>query len=124
MLSSIPLSILVGLICGFLAGLGVGGGSLLMLWLTAVLSVEPQIARGINLMFFIPAALSVSVFRWHQGQIRFRQIRQTVLAGCVAAIAGCVISGWLDQQIMRKLFGGLLLVTGARELFYRRRKDR
>ncbi len=47
----------VAAILGFLAGLGVGGGSLLIIWLTMVVQSDQQEARLINLMFFIPSAL-------------------------------------------------------------------
>ena len=50
MLSSIPVPFLVSCLLGFLAGLGVGGGSLLMLWLTLVLQMEYAQARMLNLL--------------------------------------------------------------------------
>ena len=56
MLESIPFSITVGILLGFLTGLGTGGGSLLVLWLTLVLHMDPAQARVVNLMFFLPAA--------------------------------------------------------------------
>ena len=46
------LYLVVGLVLGFLAGLGIGGGSLLILWLTLFANTGPQTARAINLMFF------------------------------------------------------------------------
>jgi len=48
MLTSLPVAVLVGLVLGFLAGLGVGGGSLLILWLTMVLQMPYPQARTIN----------------------------------------------------------------------------
>ena len=50
------ITLLIAALLGFLAGLGVGGGSLLILWLTLVLHTEPAQARPINLLFFLPAA--------------------------------------------------------------------
>ena len=44
MLSSFPAAVAVGTLLGFLSGLGVGGGSLLVVWLTAVLAAEPRLA--------------------------------------------------------------------------------
>ena len=38
MLESLPVALIVGTLLGFLTGLGVGGGSLLILWLTLVLA--------------------------------------------------------------------------------------
>ena len=51
MLTSLPVSLLVGTVLGFLSGLGIGGGSLLILWLTMVLDMEQSAARFVNLLF-------------------------------------------------------------------------
>ena len=48
---------LVGLVCGALSGIGVGGGTLLMVWLTAIGDVAQTEAQGINLLYFLPTAL-------------------------------------------------------------------
>lgn len=114
----------VGLILGFLAGLGVGGGSLLILWLTLVAGMEHSAARAINLMFFIAAAGSVSFFRWQKGALELKTILPAVIGGCIAAGLCSWLGNTIDQSILRKIFGGLLLVTGIRELLYRPRNAR
>jgi len=124
MLSSTAFSVIIGAACGVLAGLGIGGGSLLMLWLTAVLGTAQQTARAVNLLFFIPAALSVSIFRWRQGQLEIRTILPSIISGCIAALGGSLLADQLDQQLLQKCFGALLIITGIRELFYRRKKAR
>ena len=63
MLNSSVIAIFVGILLGYLAGLGIGGGSLLILYLTLVLKMDSPSARAINLMFFITAAGSVSLFQ-------------------------------------------------------------
>ena len=45
MLESLPIVLIVGTVLGFLSGLGIGGGSLLILWLTIVLGMEQSTAR-------------------------------------------------------------------------------
>lgn len=124
MLESIPVAIIIGILLGFLAGLGVGGGSLLILWLTLVLGIDAETARAINLMFFITAAGSVSFFRWRLGVLQIRVIIPAMISGCIAAMAFSVLSQWIDQTLVKRLFGSLLLITGFRELFYRPRKAR
>lgn len=119
MLESLPVSILIGSLLGFLAGLGVGGGSLLMLWLTLVLSIEHDIARSINLIFFIPSALIASAFRWKQGTLDIRQVLPAIIGGCISAACFSLLSKQLDISLLKKLFGALLLFTGIRELFYK-----
>ena len=48
MLENWGFCLLVGTVLGFLTGLGIGGGSLLILWLTIVLGMDQQTARSIN----------------------------------------------------------------------------
>lgn len=124
MLSSAPVAVIVGIILGFLAGLGVGGGTLLILWLTLVLETDPEIARMINLMFFLAAAGAVSLRRLKKGTLRFRKILPAALAGCAAAAVASLLAQNMDVTLLKKAFGILLLVTGVRELLYRPRKLR
>lgn len=119
MLASWPVAVIVGAVLGFLSGLGVGGGSLLILWLTMVLKMPQAEARGINLLFFLPAAVISCLFRWKQGAVELRTILPAAAAGCLAALLGTLVSGQLDVRVMKKLFGILLLLTGARELCYK-----
>lgn len=116
------LTVFVGLVLGFLAGLGIGGGSLLILWLTLCVGTEPITARAINLMFFLTAAGSVSIFRLKNGNLQFKSILPAVVSGCIAAAIGSWLGTWIDQSVLKKIFGGLLLITGLREMFYRPRK--
>lgn len=124
MLTSLPVSIVIGTILGYLAGLGIGGGSLLVLWLTVILNMDPDTARMINLMFFITAAGSVSIFRLKKGELSLKKLLPAITAGCVAAAVFSVIRHYIDEDTVKKLFGILLLITGIRELFYRPRKDK
>jgi len=119
MVESLPFMLILGTVLGFLAGIGVGGGSLLMLWLTLVLDTPPVIARSINLLFFLPAALISCFFRWKQGALNIRTVLPAVLTGCVAAALFSWLGTRLDTDFMKKAFGGLLIITGLRELFYK-----
>ena len=118
MLESWPVALAVGTVLGFLSGLGIGGGSLLILWLTMVLGMEHGIARGINLLFFLPAAAIACVFRWKQGAVKLRNILPAMIAGCLSAAACSFLGMGMDMTLLKKLFGGLLILTGLRELFY------
>ena len=124
MLDSLPIVIIVGTVLGFLSGLGIGGGSMLILWLTMVLNTDPYTARGINLLFFIPSALIACLFRLKQGNLPIKRILPAILTGCSAAAVFSWISTLLDVEILKKLFGFVLVAAGLRELFYRRRKAR
>lgn len=114
----------VAVVLGFLAGLGVGGGSLLMLWLTIVMGMEYSTARIINLLFFLPSALVATLFHRKQGTVSLKKILPAIIVGCVLAAISSFVGKKIDTSLLRKLFGGLLLITGLRELFYRPRNAR
>lgn len=119
MLESLPVILIVGTVLGFLTGLGIGGGSLLILWLTMVLNVDPGVARGINLLFFIPSAVVACLFRMRQGKLKLLPILPAVIAGCIAAAAFSFVSTVLDVELLKKGFGIVLLAAGTREIFYK-----
>ena len=124
MLDSFPIAVIAGLILGYMAGLGIGGGSLLILWLTLVLGIESTLARSINLMFFIGAAGAVSIFRWKKGALNLKRILPAIVSGAVSAAAFSLLSLRLDVEKLRFLFGFLLLAIGIREVLYRPAKLR
>jgi len=113
------LTLLVAVILGLLTGLGVGGGSLLILWLTIALGMDHSLARGINLLFFLPSALIACCFRWKQGTLRLGKVMPAIFSGCAAAALFSWIGLSLDGAMVKKLFGFLLLLTGLRELMYK-----
>jgi len=119
MLESIPFVLILGTVLGFLSGIGVGGGSLLMLWLTAVVNMPPEAARSVNLLFFLPSALIACFFRWKQGVLDLKTILPAVISGCLAAALFSWVGTLFETSVLTKLFGGLLILTGLREVFYK-----
>ena len=113
---------IMGTMLGFLSGLGTGGGSMLILWLTLIMRMDYGQARIINLLFFIPSALIACLFRWRQGKLNFKKVLPAILSGMICAALGSWLCGNIDTIFLKKLFGILLLAAGARELFYRPRK--
>lgn len=118
-MSAAPVALAVAAVLGFLSGLGIGGGSLLMLWLTLAVGMDPAAARTVNLAFFLPSAAIAAWMRWKQGQLPWKQVWPAAAAGCAAALAGTWLSSRLDSALLKRLFGGLLIFTGLRELCYR-----
>jgi uncharacterized membrane protein YfcA len=122
MLNSFIFSVLVGAILGFLTGLGTGGGSLLILWLSLVCKMDPSQARNINLMFFIPSAVFATLFRAIHHRIPWKKILLPSIAGCISAALFAGICNNLNTPFLKKIFGLLLLYVGLRELLYKNKK--
>ena len=124
MVESFPMLLIIGVAIGFLAGLGVGGGSLLILWLTVIIGMEPTTARAVNLIFYIAAASAASVFRLKKGSLQLKPLLPAIGAGMVSAAIFSYLGTRLDTQLLSKGFGILLIAAGIRELCYRPRKDK
>ena len=113
------ITLLIGTLLGFLSGLGIGGGSLLILWLTMVTGMEQEIARTVNLLFFLPAAVVACYYRRKQGTLDIKKMVPAIAAGCIGAVLGTRLGGNLDTSLLKKGFGVLLLATGIREVLWK-----
>ena len=124
MLTSLPIILLISTALGFLSGLGIGGGSLLIIWLTLALNMDQTTARAINLMFFIPSALIVCIIRHRKGQLDWKSALPAIIAGTGSAYLVSRMIGKINTLMLQKLFGCILLTAGLREILYRERKAR
>ncbi len=111
--------ILAGAACGVLSGFGIGGGSLLMVWMTAVLHMEQRTAQAINLLFFLPTAAASLIFHVKGRQVEWRASIPAILAGVVTAALSAWAATRIDAGLLRRLFGVFLLFVGLSELFRR-----
>ena len=115
------LKIIVGAVLGFLSGLGVGGGSLLLLWLTLVMGQDQNTARAMNLLVFLPCALTATAFRWKQSRFPLRTVLPAILGGLAGAALGNTLAPLLNAALLKKAFGLLFIVTAIRELRWKPR---
>lgn len=105
---------------GFLSGLGIGGGSLLIIWLTLIVHADYISAKYINLLFFLPPALISTAVHLARKKLPVRKILAAALAGSASAALFTILSSSWNVEILRKLFGVLLLLTAWRELRYKK----
>ncbi len=110
-------AILAGLVCGVLSGFGICGGSLLMVWMTAVLSMDQKAAQGVNLLYFLPCAACALIFHIKNRQIVWPAVWPAAAAGAVCAVGGALLAQQADAETLRKLFGGFLILVGLSEVF-------
>lgn len=111
---------LVGTLTGILSGFGVGGGSLLLIYLTTFAGFAQHEAQGINLLYFLPAALAALPSHLKNNYVERHTVIPAVAFGLVCSGIAAFCSNHLDMFLMRKLFGVFLLIIGLWELF---RKD-
>ena len=102
-----------GLVCGVLSGFGIGGGSLLMVWMTAVLSMDQTAAQGVNLLYFLPTAGAGLLFHRKAGMLDKQALRQAIPWGVATAALGAWCAAAMDTELLRRPFGVYLLVMGV-----------
>ena len=109
--------LLAGTVTGVLSGFGVGGGTLLLVYMTVFAGLDQHLAQGINLLYFLPAGLMALPAHWKNGYIKKPVLLPAIGAGLVLAALAAWVATTLDVGILRKCFGAFLLVIGAMELF-------
>lgn len=111
----------VGLATGILSGCGVGGGSLLMLYLTLLAGVAQYKAAGINLLYFLACAPAALWAHYKNGLIDKRAALWCIAAGIPAAIVASLLAAHMDTSWLRRAFGVFLLAVGLKECFAARK---
>lgn len=96
-----------------LAGMGVGGGGLLVIYLTLAREMPQLEAQGINLLFFLSSALPAIAVNLKKRRLDFRRILSLAVPGAVFAVLGSILASEVDAAILRKVFGGLMVIAGA-----------
>lgn len=113
------IGILAGFLTGILSGFGIGGGSLLLIYLTTFAGIAQQKAQAINLLYFLPVALTALPSHMKNGFVEKPVVLPAVMTGLVCSALAAFLSNGLEMELLRKLFGGFLLIIGLSELFRR-----
>jgi len=111
--------LVVGGATGVLSGFGVGGGTLLLVYMTAFAGVEQRLAQGINLLYFLPAGLLALPAHVKNGYIEKPVLLPAIGAGLACAALGAWAATAMDVALLRRCFGGFLILVGLMELFGR-----
>ncbi len=97
--------------------MGLGGGGVLLIYLTAFASIEQLTAQGINLLFFLPVGLSAIIIYSIKKQIRWKTVLPMWAGGILGAVLGFFIARFLGGALLSKLFACFLIVFGISRLF-------
>lgn len=117
-------SVIVGAATGVLSGFGIGGGTLLLLWLTLVSDMNQLQAGGVNLLYFVCCALPALWSHFKNGLIEKQAALWCIIAGVPACILAAIAAAYIDVTLLRRIFGVFLLFIGFRELFSKSSTDK
>lgn len=108
--------LLAELFIAVLSGMGLGGGGLLVIYLTLVLGQEQLLAQGANLVFFIATAAVSTLLNLRRGRIVWSKVLPLVLAGIPLSLLGATLAGEISSTLLRRIFGGMLALCGGASL--------
>lgn len=117
------LLIIIGILSGIISGMGIGGGTILIPTLIFFEGVSQHQAQGINLIYFIPTAISALYLHRKNNTIQKDIVKPIVLFGLVGAAVGAFLAVNIDDNILKKIFGGFLFVMGIIEIFKKENKN-
>ncbi len=117
------LPFLCGLGAGTISAWGVGGGTLLLLVMTLFLGVGQQDAQGINLLFFLPTALSALILHARSGFLDKPTLKAAIPVAIPAALLGAWAATAVNPELLRAPFGVYLLLSGVSLLLPNKKKQ-
>ncbi len=101
--------ILVGLVSGIISGLGMGGGTILITFLTCFLKVNQIVAQASNIIFFVPTSIIATVVNVKNHTLKWKIAIPLVITGIVGAAIGSLIANNIDTSLLKKAFAIFLM---------------
>lgn len=111
------LAIIFGIISGIVTGLGMGGGTILILLLSLFMEMEQHIAQATNLIFFIPTSLAAIIINLKQKNVDLKLAFIISIFGIIGAIIGAIVSENLSSENLRKYFAMFIMLIAFYEVY-------
>ena len=103
---------LTGLVASVLAGMGLGGGVLLIPALTLFFNISQKQAQLISLVTYIPMALTALIINMRKKNIRLKNIWLFLPTGALGAVVGALAAKWLRGDTLKLIYGIFLIAFG------------
>lgn len=114
---------IIGFLTGVVASMGLGGGFILLIYLTVVTDVEQIAAQSINIIFFLPIALISILIHAKNKLIEWKVVSKFAITGIMGVVFGTFLSKNIDSYILIKLFAVLLFIVGFKEMFHKKKNE-
>ena len=99
---------------------GVGGAIIVIPALIFFLGFSQHQAQGTSLAFMIPpVTLMATIQYWKNGYVNWKFALILALMFFIGSYFGSMLSVSLPEKVLRKLFGGLLLVVAIKMIFWK-----
>ena len=120
--TTIILALVLGFGAGVLSGMfGVGGGILFVPTLVLVVGLGQLEAQSTSLAAIIPVVAFGAWQQHHAGNVRWRYGLIIGVVSVAGVLAGASLAISLDEDLLRRLFAGFLIVVAAQLVWSTRR---
>ena len=103
---------LAGFFAATISSMGLGGGGVLIIYLTLFAGVPQMQAQGSNLLFFLPiAALSLIIY-YRRGVLQLKKNLPFILYGLLGCLPGYLLASRINSEWLARGFGAGLVLLG------------
>ena len=116
--STIVILLLIGVFAGILSGfVGVGGGIIIVPALVFFLGYTQHMAQGTSLTLMLPPIGLLAFYNYHKsGNTNIYAACIIAVAFVLGAYAGSKLAISLDQKVVKKVFGGIMMLAAVKLL--------
>ena len=111
------MALAIGFGGGVAAGmLGIGGGAVFIPGLVLILDREQDLAQGVSLTVIVVTAAAGLAQHARHGNVDFRAGAWMIPSAVALGAAGAVLATQLDPEVLRRVFGAVVLVAALQFL--------
>lgn len=109
--------VIFGIIAGIITGMGMGGGTVLILLLSMFAELDQHIAQATNLVFFVPTSISTIIINIKQKNLDLKLALKISIFGVIGAIIGSIIAENISSTNLRKYFAVFIFIIALHEIY-------
>ncbi|MBE6837015.1 MAG: sulfite exporter TauE/SafE family protein [Ruminococcus sp.] len=108
---------IVSFLSGIMASMGLGGGMVLILYLSAINGLDQLSSQGINLLFFIPIGIFSVILHSKRKLIKWKFVLLPLITGGIAVSIFSFIATKINADMLKTAFGVFIIAVGIITFF-------
>lgn len=105
--------LLIAILSGLFAGMGMGGGTFLIPLITLLMNVEQEVAQCINLLVFVPMAVVDIIIYSKKKLIDYKNWWIISVPAVVISTLGALVAFKLSGNVLKIIFGSFISLIGV-----------
>lgn len=108
--------IIIAIISGLVAGMGIGGGSLFILLTTIFNIFEHKEAQSYNLIMFIIVGIFATIANFKNDNIDKKLLKKIIIPVCFGSVCGMLLAKHISENILKNIFYVFMVLIGSYEI--------